>query len=136
MIYGVTTISAKANDYTPLDLIFFFYCFIQIHFWIKIAVMLEISGRSTVFFFFFVSCFVIFFWKKNLWSSVDFLKSEEWPADGIGETLLRAKLPGTFKGLFEELSSLFLSIYFKIAFYLKKLLNLYFFISYKNKKHF
>jgi hypothetical protein len=37
--------------------------------------------------------------------------------------LLRAKLPGTFKGLFKELSSLFLSIYFKITFYLKKLLN-------------
>jgi hypothetical protein len=65
--------------------------------------MLEISGRSTVFFFL---ALLFSSEKKNLWSSVDFLKSEEWPADGIVETLLRAKLPGTFKGLFKELSSL------------------------------
>jgi hypothetical protein len=136
MIYGVTTISAKANDYTPLDLIFFFLLFYTNPFLNKDSCHVGNFREEYSFFFFFVSCFVIFFWKKNLWSSVDFLKSEEWPADGIGETLLRAKLPGTFKGLFEELSSLFLSIYFKIAFYLKKLLNLYFFISYKNKKHF
>jgi hypothetical protein len=67
MIYGVTTISAKANDYTPLDLIFFFFLLFYTNPFLNKDSCHVGNFREEYSFFFFLSLALLFSSEKKIY---------------------------------------------------------------------